>query len=182
MTELARNEEQAEKPEESDNPYAAPAVDVIDPELALPDSRLASRVQRLVAAIVDGVSFLPMLLPIWLAEWHGDPIAFSDGDLLSLLMSGFIWLAIAIVHGYFLVTEGASLGKKLLRIRIVTTEGERVNPAKLLILRTALPFLASGLCCCGIGPIVTLVDSLFIFGIQRRCLHDLLAGTIVIRK
>jgi uncharacterized RDD family membrane protein YckC len=182
LTELARNEEPGEKPEESDNPYAAPAVEVVAPQRASHEFRLATRGQRLVAAIIDWATFLPMMLPMWLMGGDREPTDWDSDGMLAMAMSGFVWLAIAIVHGYLLVTEGASIGKKLLRIRIVTTEGERVNTAKLLILRTALPFLASGACCCGAGPIVTFVDALFIFGSERRCLHDLLAGTIVIQR
>ena len=49
---------------------------------------------------------------------------------------------------------------------------------KSFLLRMLVNRLIGGIPC--VGPIYTIVDILFIFGEERRCLHDQLAGTYVV--
>ncbi|WP_375743638.1 RDD family protein [Corallococcus interemptor] len=70
---------------------------------------------------------------------------------------------------------GASLGKRLLGIRVVRRDG---LPAEVwrIALRNALPMALCSYC-----GWFGLVDALFIVGEDRRCLHDWVAGTRVVK-
>jgi uncharacterized RDD family membrane protein YckC len=87
-------------------------------------------------------------------------------------------IALWTFQAYRVSTTGQTLGKKWLAIRIVKMDDTPVNFVSGVLLRGILPWFL------GIIPylgfIFSLTDSLFIFGEQRRCLHDLLAGTKVV--
>ena len=104
-------------------------------------------------------------------------------------------LAIAsylLLNGYLLWHRGQTLGKALLGIAVIRTPADLTGlpdgtfefvPAtfwKLVCIRA----LFFPLLFVGIVPyftILPLLDQLFIFGRQRRCLHDWISGTLVIR-
>ena len=92
------------------------------------------------------------------------------------LFLGFI--AVLGFNLYYLHRDGQTLGKKVVGIRILrsdtsTCELWRVSVQRFLpiSLLGAIPLL---------GPLISLVDALMIFGEERRCLHDLIADTIVV--
>ena len=75
-----------------------------------------------------------------------------------------------------LVTQGQTLGKKIMNIRIVSYDDGMIPGAgKLLGLR----YVVNGLL--GQIPGYAFVDVLFIFGQEQRCIHDYLAGTKVVQ-
>jgi uncharacterized RDD family membrane protein YckC len=88
------------------------------------------------------------------------------------------WMVYPLVHGWLLKTRGQTVGKWLLGIRIVRTDSSPAGLARLLLLRW-LPVCLAGLL--PYGAWVPLLDVLLIFRASRRCLHDQLAGTVVIR-
>ena len=64
-------------------------------------------------------------------------------------------------------------------VRIVDyTTGEIAGFVKAFLLRALVNGLIVGIPC--LGAIYALVNVLFIFGDERRCLHDLIAGTKVV--
>lgn len=71
---------------------------------------------------------------------------------------------------------GASIGKRLLGICVVRQDGLPAEVWRIALLRNALP-MALG----GYYGWFGLVDALFIFGEERRCLHDWVAGTRVVK-
>ena len=73
---------------------------------------------------------------------------------------------------------GQTWAKKLLQMKIVGPDGEKPDFGKLLALRY-LTTQAINLVPV-VGPLYVLVDVLFIFGDERRCLHDRIAGTRVV--
>ena len=84
-----------------------------------------------------------------------------------------------LLHGWLLHHRGQTIGKWLLGIRIVDQRGDRVSLTRILVRRLLpvwvvvwIPYL---------GTALYLVDHLFIFNRQRMCLHDLMAGTIVVK-
>ncbi|MGH8588531.1 MAG: RDD family protein, partial [Gammaproteobacteria bacterium] len=83
------------------------------------------------------------------------------------------------VNGYWLHTRGQSIGKRLLKIRIVRSTGERATLSRILFARY-LPIQAMGIVPV-IGMLYALIDILFIFGDSRQCLHDRIADTIVVK-
>ena len=94
-----------------------------------------------------------------------------------------IGLCLALLLGiqlYLLVTRGQTMGKKFLGIRIVTFEDE-ANPGfvKVFLLRMLVNGLIGAVPVVGLG--YSLVDILFIFRDDKRCIHDLIAGTKVVK-
>jgi len=90
---------------------------------------------------------------------------------------GFI--AFSLIHSYLLHVGGQTIGKKALGIKIVSVSHENVPVFKILGLRYLPISLVSIIPI--LGQILPLVDVLFIFRDDRRCVHDLIAGTCVIK-
>ena len=95
-------------------------------------------------------------------------------------VGGIAYLVIfMVINGYLLVTKGQTLGKLALGIRIVDAASNGAATAvKLLGLRYVLVLLVMAIPI--IGQLLGLADALFIFRSDRRCVHDLLAGTKVV--
>ena len=94
------------------------------------------------------------------------------GGLLGFL--GFVLL-----HGYYLKIGGQTIGKKIVGIRIADLDNNIPTLAKILGLRY-LPIQVVALIPI-VGVLCTLADVLFIFRQDRRCIHDLIAGTRVVK-
>jgi len=159
------------------NPYAPPGAavgDIVDPSAEIVP---ASRGVRLGAAMLDGIVFgamvyLPMLFGLLLQSAVADPGGSAPllvGSLLALVgLVAWSWLTIR-----FVKRNGQSIGKKLLNIKVVRTDGSPISLGRLFWLRNVVNVLL------GIVPFYGLIDILFIFGESRQCLHDKLADTTV---
>jgi uncharacterized RDD family membrane protein YckC len=129
--------------------------------------RLAGRGARLVTKIIDVILFGVAVAVIVIS------FAIDDGlGGLSLLTL----LAIPIVQVVLLSKYGQTIGKKALDIRIVQASTEQNGGfVPNVLLRAWITFLL------GIVPLFGIVDVLFIFREDRRCIHDMIAGTRVIQ-
>ncbi len=107
-----------------------------------------------------------------------------SGQPLTLAQQIFLfvggWVIFLSLNGYLLYHEGKTIGKAMTKMRIVDQYGDVPSFGKLLGLRYfvlgligQIPF---------VGGLLSIVDVLFIFGQDRRCLHDYLAGTWVINE
>lgn len=168
---------------ENENPYAPPTARLEDPQeppQAGPD--LATRGSRLGASLIDGSlgSVFGVTLGWYLGVFDGfpylKPATFSQQ---ILLLAGGILVFVAL-HGYLLATAGQTIGKRLVRIRIARPDGERPSLSRLLGLRYAPLWIAAGIP--GVGQVYGLLDALFIFSKDRRCIHDRIADTVVVRS
>jgi len=165
----------------------APA-DVGDPPA--PAERPSPLFVRLAAALVDFTVVLIAVLPIQLIWTH------PDGDR-SVPTSGANWLALAVVVGYPVISNGRSgrtLGKRMFGMRVARVDGRPVGWIRAIV-RFAVsfaPFLT--------GPLlrlapegaarsalevvqVALMASVYapiLFDEQRRGIHDRIAGTRVL--
>jgi uncharacterized RDD family membrane protein YckC len=163
-----------------DNPYAPPSIDLNGIDDILPDAGLAGRWTRFVAAFVD--SFIAMcygfpilyLLGFWRYIAAGQQAPF----LLTIALSAISFVCFLVVHGYLLKAKGQTVGKMLTGIRIADLDGNLPDFAKVILLRY-LPLSLAALIPV-VGPYLSLVDVIFIFGSERRCIHDRLAGTKVV--
>lgn len=167
------------------NPYAAPAA-VVDDVAAWDaddlESRKSGRGKRLGAALLDGLVNLIWLLPIiWGATMA---VGVRQGLKPAAPMVGVMLLGLALLIGIFVVNcimihrSGQTIGKRALDIAIVRTDGNRVGLARYIFLRVVPVILISLIPF--VGRLINLVDPLLIFGKERRCLHDLIADTIVV--
>lgn len=165
------------------NPYRAPqaaiAESIVEGDLSLP---LAGRGERLLAVIIDTVMILVPSFPVLYLIGYFDS-SDNSGDWVRLaaeevlLIAGF-FLLFAAIHAYPLHKTGQTWGKRLLSIRIVDLAGRKPDLWRLLVLRY-LPTDVIGSIPL-IGWPITLIDALMIFREDRRCLHDLIAGTRVV--
>ena len=166
------------------NPYAPPKSPVADAdEFDETGVVLATRGQRLGAFTLDALIGLIWTLPVlfFLGVWdyavQSQPIPWP----ISLLAAALEFILFMLVNGYFLRSSGQTLGKKLVGIRIVTLDNTVPALARVIFLRYA-PISVIALIPSVGALLAILVDSLFIFGAPRRCVHDLVAGTKVVRS
>jgi uncharacterized RDD family membrane protein YckC len=159
------------------NPYAPPAVEYVPlpPRVleAMYDLPLASRGTRLWATSLDGLVTFGVCLP---------PIVFSSLSRDDGRFYGFIALfamAVLWIYQWVLVsTTGQTLGKRWAGIRIVKVDGSPVSFVSAVLVRSWAFTLITWVP--WIGGLIGLADVVCIIGDERRCLHDYLAGTIVV--
>jgi uncharacterized RDD family membrane protein YckC len=159
------------------NPYVAPAARTVGP-LGVP-ATLAGRGERLVAVFVDGmlygIGFIPMFaVAAVIGEQTEPPPAFY----LAVLMGLAICLGLFVYNLVLLQREGQTIAKRWLKLRIVRADGSRADLGRIFALRMLVPGLISAVPC--VGFLFALADALTIFGEQQRCIHDLIADTIVV--
>ena len=146
---------------------------------------LAARGRRLGAYIIDTI--IAGIVLVAVAYFNPGPLGVTMLDIMrdpttqQMSTAGSIWFLIIFmaINSYFLVTKGQTLGKRMLGIRIVDAASNGAATAvKLLGLRYVLVMLVMAIPI--IGQLLGLADALFIFRSDRRCVHDLLAGTKVV--
>jgi uncharacterized RDD family membrane protein YckC len=140
---------------------------------------LASRMSRLGAALLDGFLTLVFIGPgyglIFVAAQEQKD-QFMLLGLGMLLVGGLILAAVQIT---LLSTSGQTVGKKMVGVRIVQfKDGSNPGFVGAVLLRNFVPGMIASIPC--LGGIFSLVDILFIFGEERRCIHDLIASTKVV--
>jgi len=164
------------------NPYQAPNDLEAAASEAPAGARNATRSSRLAAAMIDGIISFAAFLPLQLyaGVYEGFPYGMKSQPFPQSLYWALAGLAFYVaVHGVFLARSAQTIGKKLLRIQIVNaSDGKRAPIDRILLLRvvpvtlvTQVPY---------VGGLIALVDLLFIFRKDRRCLHDHVAGTRVV--
>jgi len=141
---------------------------------------LASRLARLGAAIIDAILAMAIAFPIMYATGYLQRAmqqAASLGEMVGHGVGGMV--IFLLLHGYFLATRGQTIGKMAAGVRIVDYHTGQLLPfGKLVGLRVIPVWLVSAIPFA--GGCLALVDTLFIFGNERRCVHDLIAGTKVV--
>jgi uncharacterized RDD family membrane protein YckC len=181
------------------NPYAPPET----PPFAERDpgsAALATRWRRLGGALVDGLfavaaGFLPAVA-LHAAGLDPFPLEATRPPSLGWMPSGLLSLSTGLLpdalQWFLIARSGQTLGKKALDMRIVTLDGEVVGftrgvalrwwPAYALSVASVLiaTFLPAASLLRSLLTMVVGADALFIFGSQKRCLHDFIAGTRVV--
>lgn len=185
----------------SSNPYAPPSNALDAGSAAASDgSELATPRVRLASAAVDGLLVgVPLVPAMALAAWyaatmfvavreagiegdHPPPLgsAWATSTVVTALVVGVLLaLAISVYQWMLIARTGQSLGKKWMGARIERVDGAPVTFASAVVVRSwvfrlvgAIPYL---------GWAFHVIDCLCIFREDRRCLHDHLAGTRVVR-
>ena len=176
---LAPTGRQAMKDAPPDSRYAPPEAPVRDMLPVDSARQLASRARRFAAALCD---IAIEVSATWLlAEYTPIDLWLGDDDSLWSLQAGIAggsFLLFLALHGFLLARRGQTVGKVLLNIHIALPNGQPVPLGQLIGLRYAVPALINTIP--AIGLTFTLIDGLFIFRSSRRCLHDSIAGTVVL--
>ncbi|HJS75504.1 MAG TPA: RDD family protein [Vicinamibacteria bacterium] len=160
-----------------DNPYATPRVSAPRAAYSAAGSdALATRGSRLAASLIDGFAAIVILLPALAAVFFaGANESLSGAAMLFAALSGIAFLAFAVYQLSMLVRQGQTLGKKSMNIRIVNySDGQIPSAGRMLGLRYFVNSLLGQI------PFYSVLDVLLIFGNERRCIHDYLAGTKVV--
>jgi uncharacterized RDD family membrane protein YckC len=153
---------------------------------------LATRPQRLLAWFIDNLCLLPVAL--LLAHGLGDKAvkAETPSAVVELLMqeiqtrpeafqsAAWALIAVILINGIMLSMRGQTIGKWITGIRIVMFQtGARAGFVRAVLLRSFVMSVFSNIAYVGAG--IQLFDILCIFRADRRCLHDLIADTVVVR-
>ena len=134
---------------------------------------------RFAARIIDTMIFIVAMLPIFAAYGAAaqDP---NNPQLGALSLFGLLCLLLlTVVQGILIGKSGQSLGKKAIGIRIVlASDGSNPGFVRAFLVRELIYGLISYLSTPLLG-VPLLIDVVPVFGADRRCLHDYLAGTRV---
>jgi len=143
---------------------------------------LASLGSRFLAAVIDGIPIL--LIAVAFAVVMGVSRADKFEDLpgpaqLAVIGGGLGALVLlGVVQMYMLVKFSQTIGKRLCKIRIYDFKtGVPADWIHTIILRILANAAIGSIPC--LGGLYSLVDIGFIFRSDRRCIHDLIAGTVV---
>ncbi len=140
---------------------------------------LASRWSRLVSSFIDGFILSMILFPLLYLLVSGNLEAAQHlNPIQKLIIAVAGWVVFLAINGYLLAKRGQTVGKMVMKIRIVDLEGNIPSLIKILLLRYFAVGLISQLPV--IGSLFSLINLLIIFGPERRCLHDYIAGTRVV--
>jgi uncharacterized RDD family membrane protein YckC len=163
---------------------------------------LAERGTRLWAASIDGILISIPLLPVMVVGIYygvqtqmgiaqagvGDNAtqlpSIGVSELMMVLAGAAVLgllgaLGIAVYQWVLISRTGQSLGKKWTGIRIERLDGSRIDFGSGVFMRNWLPKLIGAVPY--LGAVFHLLDCLFIFRDDRRCIHDHIAGTRVVR-
>jgi uncharacterized RDD family membrane protein YckC len=165
-------------------------------------TRLAGHGARIGAALLNALLYFLSFIPGALIggmkivrehpELRGGITSMDQFDP-TIFMSVALWvwggLFVAMALQVILIsTLGQSLGKLVVGARVVRTSGERAGFLHGALLRYIIPvgifLLLSMIPLIGLffALIFLVVDLCFMFRDDRRCLHDLLADTTVVKK
>lgn len=149
---------------------------------------LAGRGRRLGASLIDMILVPTLTLLLVMVTGVVEHAEDYQDNAWMLHVLGLAVTSYLVLNGYPLWKSGQTLGKKILGIAIVRADARdtqqfRIEPPpfwKLVCLRApffpllflvVVPSLAA----------LPIVDQLLIFGKRRRCLHDIVCGSLVVR-
>ena len=141
-------------------------------EDAIKENLLASRLERFKAAAIDNlIIYVPAVILVSVFPKKEDIPSIAAAAL------GLYLLVVVLVQGGLLVARGQTIGKKLVNIQIVRSkDGQNGGFVSNVLLRAIVNSIIT------LIPLYLLIDVLFIFSDTKRCLHDRLAGTIVVKN
>jgi uncharacterized RDD family membrane protein YckC len=138
---------------------------------------LAEVGSRFVANLVDNFAFfLPFFGALLALALMGTKALEVEVGVVVVGLCVLAMLGVLAFQLHLSAQSGQSIGKRLMRIRVVRMDGSPASVLRILLLRNVVPQLINAGC-----NLFGLVDALFILGRERRCLHDLIADTIVVK-
>jgi uncharacterized RDD family membrane protein YckC len=182
-------------------PAEPPAAQHLEAEAEPQD--LASLNQRWKAAVIDlaipialiwaGIRIGGVHLDVW-SHGSQNPIDFFVSLFSIVVSAGVALLPYLIVTTIYTARSSQSIGKRLVGIRIDRVEGGRASSSKIALRNyavaigaLAVSFLLGTVYSGGflqytyiVWLLVIAVDVAPIFGEARRCIHDYVAGTVVV--
>jgi uncharacterized RDD family membrane protein YckC len=165
------------------NPFTPPNASIDAPPQAVSVGALAERGARLAAVLLDFLCVVPAAVLVGVFAYvlgsrsNGAPI--SPLAFVWAGVGGLYFLGLAIFQTYLLSTRGQTLGKRWMGVKVVKLDGSAPGFVHAVLLRIFVNGLIGGIP--KVGAAYSLVDILMIFRDDRRCVHDLIAGTRVVK-
>jgi uncharacterized RDD family membrane protein YckC len=168
------------------NPYAAPTEAAAPVEQNDPSRELATPSSRLGAQIIDNLLLVTAAIPgaivgaiLGSSFQYGSSGKDEGIGMMTIAVGAITGLLFYIYQCQLIAATGQSLGKRWSNVRIVLENGDPPGFLRGVVLRSWALFALRVIP--GLGYIVGLVDSLMVFSEGRRCLHDRIAGTRVLK-
>ncbi len=162
---------------------------------------LASVSSRVIASLIDWALLVMILVPVFLRIDPNKFIPLKDGQLAYqnveemmqylltifqgvpehiLIMTRIFLYAYLIIQTLLLISRGQTLGKLLMRIRILDFKTHQLASAtSVVLLRVIITMFIYSLA----FPLFLMIDYLFmLINRNNRSLHDKLAGTVVVKE
>jgi uncharacterized RDD family membrane protein YckC len=153
---------------------------------------LAAPGVRLWAVSIDGliatIAWLPCLASVVQLAWRvalaGEAPPTVDELLFEFMSGPGLLISIAANVVFLLVTAvfvwrySQTIGKRIMRIKVVRADGSPASFARILWLRNVVNTLPNLIPV--VGGLYIIADSLLIFSERHQCLHDRIADTIVV--
>ncbi|HEU4431680.1 MAG TPA: RDD family protein [Myxococcota bacterium] len=155
----------------TDTFYRPPQADLLAPFSQ--DLSLAERSTRLAATLLDNVVVFAVFASIAIPLASG-----GKPSEIGILICALLLLAVLAINLFMMARSGQTIGKRLMKIRVVRSDGSRVSLGRYLGLRVIPLQLVAQIPL--VGPFVVFADMLSIFRDSRKCLHDDVADTIVV--
>lgn len=168
----------------AENPFAPPEEDAPLPQgLIVSDRVLATPFSRFGARFLDQMLMLFAVIPGFLIGISSGRLIDKEMSLLVAVGLGLLGAIAVVGYNWMLITtEGRTVGKRALGIRIVTTDGEPLGFLRGVVMRewviTAVDTVVSLFT--GLG-VLGLIDGVMVFSQGNRTLHDRIANTQVVR-
>ena len=132
------------------------------------DIKIASPLKRLGAFVYDMMIIVALLM----VSTGIITMVFNDGEAVEgPLFQSFLFILLYVFLSYFWMRNGQTLGMLAWRLRVQTTEGERLNFVKCL-LRYIVGWIS--LLACGVGFLWMFISK------QKMTWHDMASGTHVV--
>ena len=183
------------------NVYQSTQIDLNDDdmevELATPWQRIGA---YLINILIGGVLYLPMVFGVAIpayqnsvAQAQGLPVAadggMSTGSAVMMGISGLLLLAYLIYQAVIMSRDGQSLGKKIMKIKVVDLDGYNPGFKGVVLMReivfniitsvlSLIPFLGVLV---SFGVSIARLVMIFLDSNDRRTLQDMLAKTMVVK-
>ena len=163
------------------NPYSSPQIGA---QALTSSGQLASLGDRFLGALIDGLIMLPVVAVLSVLMGIVLRMVFGENSVIASLLSNVMGIGLGLgaylaINGRLLATRGQTVGKMVMKTQIVADDGSPVS-FETILLKRLLPVWIVGAIPC-VGLIFNLADALLIFRENRKCLHDDIAGTKVIK-
>ena len=163
---------------DSTNLYAAPAYNVSERPLRAGVAVDATRMDRFLAFMIDNLIAMVGLLPLFFM-FAVEPASEIVRNGAILLTVGYL-VGVVCLNIHFLWDYAQSIGKRVMGIMIVQADySQQATLGRIFWLRGVAMGLINQIPI--VGGFIALANILWIFGEERRCLHDLLANTRVVK-
>jgi uncharacterized RDD family membrane protein YckC len=130
----------------------------------------------LIDAFLSILIILPILsaLDFFQSSIAGNQMVFTR----QVIVTALSLIILTVLHGYLIYKNGQTIGKYVVGTKIVKLDGDKQSVGKILVLRYYLIALVTLIPI--VGNLIGIIDSLFIFRNDHRCIHDHIAGTKVV--